>query len=158
MDPCILSGDLILVEKFSTKIGTKPQKGEIVLFKPPRKLEEVVVATGGRLGSRDLFVKRVAGTPGDKIHVDQQAGYVYVNEKLFSGVGDGQACDVDAGGLIQGLLDRTDISVPPHNTYVLGDCGEVSVDSRVWGPLDDSNLVGRPILRLWPPGRFGAIP
>ncbi len=48
--------------------------------------------------------------------------------------------------------------MPRDTSYVLGDCGEVSVDSRVWGALEDEKVIGRPILRLWPPARFGPIP
>ena len=55
------------------------------------------------------------------------------------------------------LAPDADTRVPAGSSFVLGDCGQVSVDSRVWGPLDDADVVGRPVLRLWPPPRFGLV-
>ena len=47
--------------------------------------------------------------------------------------------------------------VPRDKLFVLGDCAGVSIDSRVWGDLPSSNLVGTPTFRLWPPNRVGPI-
>ena len=134
---------------------------------------------------RDLFVKRVAGIPGDQVRVDR-GGNAYVNGEaqilqslLYSNIhpdkyrgvmfenscqfyGTGQQCHLDLeSDLLQRLMEEshgTTQVVPRDTSYVLGDCGEVSVDSRVWGPLEDEKVIGRPILRLWPPARFGPIP
>jgi signal peptidase I len=74
----------------------------------------------------------------------------------------GQQCHLDLeSDLLESLMEDsvfTTAVVPRDTSYVLGDCGEVSVDSRVWGPLEDEKVIGRPILRLWPPARFGPIP
>jgi len=158
MEPTILSGDLLLVEKVSPKVGVKPKSGEIVLFTPPPRLKEVVAATGGRVGPRDLFVKRVAATPGDRVRVDR-GGNAYVNGEFYA---EGQQCNLDfESDLLQNLIGAGgaggEAEVPRDTSYVLGDCGDVSVDSRVWGPLEDAKVIGRPILRLWPPARFGPI-
>ena len=171
MDPTILSGDLLLVEKLSSKVGLKPTKGEIVLFTPPKPLRDVVAKTGGKVGARDLFVKRVAASPGDHVRVDSR-GSVYVNSRLYDhrqaalaaagGMGlkdSAEVCDANGGGVVEKLLlaPDADTQVPAGSSFVLGDCGQVSVDSRVWGPLDDADVVGRPVLRLWPPPRFGLV-
>jgi len=47
--------------------------------------------------------------------------------------------------------------VQPGSLFVLGDCAGVSIDSRVWGDLPSSFLVGTPTFRLWPPTRVGPI-
>ena len=41
--------------------------------------------------------------------------------------------------------------------FVRGDCEGVSVDSRVFGDVDERYLVGRPEFRVWPPGRVGPV-
>ncbi len=140
MEPTILSGDLLLVEKLSPKVGVKPKSGEIVLFTPPPRLKEVVAATGGRVGPRDLFVKRVAATPGDRVRVDR-GGNAYVNGEFYA---EGQQCNLDfESDLLQNLIGAGgagEAEVPRDASYVLGDCGDVSVDSRVWGPLEDAKV------------------
>ena len=48
-------------------------------------------------------------------------------------------------------------TVPSDDLFLMGDCSDVSVDSRVWGTLSEQEVVGRPALRVWPLGRFGPV-
>ena len=48
-------------------------------------------------------------------------------------------------------------TVPEQTVFVLGDCEARSTDSRVWGPLEIRRVVARPVTRIWPPDRAGAI-
>ena len=70
MDPTLQRGDLLLVEKFPGSFE-RTRKGDIVLFKPPPSLEEIIRSRGGNtgsanpLGGESLFVKRLVGVPGD---------------------------------------------------------------------------------------------
>ena len=48
-------------------------------------------------------------------------------------------------------------TVPANAVFVLGDCEARSTDSRSWGPLPVSNVVARPVVRVWPLERQGAI-
>jgi signal peptidase I len=162
MEPTLQIGDVLLVEK--VRMGELHRR-DIVLFRPPVALQDIVAANGGRLNPRDLFVKRVAGLPGDSYRVTPRLGTVQINDETVPN----QLCSAENG--VAKFLPDDDTSsssstssgsgnnkvVPPDNVLVLGDCGNVSVDSRVWGPLPTSNLVGRPLVRIWPMDRMGPV-
>jgi signal peptidase I len=154
MEPTLQIGDVLLVEKVS--MG-ELHRGDIVLFQPPTALQNIVAQSGGRLNPRDLFVKRVAGLPGDSYRVDPRSGSVQVNDESVQN----QRCEIVENGVAKFLRDGglvgSNKEIPDDNVLVLGDCGNVSIDSRVWGPLPKSNLVGRPLLRVWPMNRMGSV-
>jgi len=147
MEPTIHRGDLILAEKLSPLWKT-PQRGEILLFTPPDSLKAVVESQGGFVGPRDLFIKRVAALPGDVVTVDTADGSVTVNGERVQR--QGPTCDEPSGGA-QGLVRPQKGKVKSGVSFVLGDCGPVSVDSRVWGTLSDDDVKARPLVKLWPP-------
>jgi len=160
MDPTMQVGDVLLVDKVSSRIplgkSSRNRAGDIVLFSPPSELQQIVSRNGGNLSSRDLFVKRVAAVPGDKVTVFKD-GKVEVNGK---NVVDGQRdlCEAEPLRLIEKYIEPShDQIIKKDKVFVMGDCSSVSVDSRVWGPLDTQNIVGRPIIRLWPLDRFGKV-
>jgi signal peptidase I len=172
MDPTLSVGDVLLVEKVSPQwrrliSGLSPSSSsryhldEVVLFSPPERLRDLVSLSGGRLGSRDLFVKRIAALPGDTFAVNRQSGAVQTNGQPVSKYRR-DLCAAEPLGLIQTYLSQASTTLPqvvPDDTVqVLGDCSFVSIDSRVWGPLPVENIVGRPIVRLWPLSKFGPVP
>ena len=65
------------------------------------------------------------------------------------------------GNVEQRAVDPQQLSVattlPEGTVFVLGDCEARSTDSRVWGPLEVNRVVARPVVRIWPPDRIGAI-
>ncbi|MFN8631140.1 MAG: signal peptidase I [Chloroflexota bacterium] len=48
-------------------------------------------------------------------------------------------------------------TVAPGQIFVLGDHRQKSADSRVFGPIDESSVVGRAFLRYWPISTFGIL-
>jgi signal peptidase I len=156
MDPTLQVGDVLLVEKVTPRLlieGSGSQVGDVVLFYPPQKLQEIVSRSGGRkLSDRDLFVKRVAAMKGDVVTVEAN-GDVKVNHRA-----DGRARDLCEGPGVESYIQPGELALEPGEVAVLGDCARVSIDSRVWGPLPTQSIVGRPLLRLWPLSRFGSIP
>ena len=153
-------GDVLLVDKVSSRLpfgqSSRNKVGDIVLFSPPSELQQIVARSGGNVNSRDLFVKRVAATSGDKVTVFQD-GTVEVNEKNVV-KGQRDLCEAEPLRLIEKYIQPSqDQTIKQKEVFVMGDCSSVSVDSRVWGPLETKNIVGRPIIRLWPLERFGKI-
>lgn len=156
MDPTLQVGDVLLVDKVSPRIFKNQKPGDIVLFRPPQELRDIVAANGGKLTNRDLFVKRIAGQGGDVVSVNSQ-GTVVINGQLAPGRRD--LCQAEPLRLIEKYIQpKTDETISRDEFFVMGDCSSVSIDSRVWGPLQSSDIVGKPIMRLWPLARFGTLP
>ena len=155
MDPTLQVGDVLLVDKVSPRIlQHNRKKGDIVLFSPPAELRDIVAANGGTLTRRDLFVKRIAAQSGDTVTVNT-AGHVQVNGQPV--VGRRDLCEAEPLRLIERYVKAKERTLAKDELFVMGDCSSVSIDSRVWGPLHSSEIVGRPLLRLWPLDRFGPL-
>ena len=157
--PTLQVGDVLLVEKVTPRLSNNYNNkvGDMVLFAPPPRLREIVSSSGGKqLSDRDLFVKRIAARPGDVVTVDP-TGAVQINDATPPFGRD--LCDTEPLKLIERYIQPVESqSVGKGKVFVLGDCGSVSVDSRVWGSLDTTNIKGKPIIRIWPLLRFGNIP
>jgi signal peptidase I len=154
MDPTLQVGDVLLVDKLSPRILRQQKVGDVVLFSPPSELRDIVSANGGKLTNRDLFVKRIAADPGSKVAVDA-AGQVTVNDLPI--VGRRDLCAAEPLRLIEKYLKPKEEVLESDQFFVMGDCSSVSIDSRVWGPLRSNEIIGKPILRLWPLERFGPV-
>ena len=158
MEPTLLKGDVLLVEKFPGAYD-RSHRGDVVLFQPPQSLRDVA---GSQILSTSLFVKRLAGLPGD-----EDIRLVENNNVVINGISDSIDRTLCADNneplrLIEKLLENGKGKEIDHlgidETYVLGDCKDVSIDSRVWGTLPKANIVGRPVARIWPLNRISTGP
>ncbi len=125
-----------------------PQRGDIVAFNPTEKLRQD--------GFSDPFIKRIIGLPGERVAFKN--GSVYINEKLLQEtyITKPIQTTVDLCGMDHPFLS-TPQKVPPHAYFVLGDDRDNSYDSRCWGVVPRSNLIGQVTLIFWPPDRFGSL-
>ena len=145
MEPTLLVGDHILVNKFIYGIKipftdktlihiSTPKRGDIVVFAYPRD------------PSKD-FIKRVIGLPGDSVRIVNK--HVYVNGKLLHCT---YAVHRDPR-ILPGNISRRDnmptLVVPPHKLFVMGDNRDESYDSRFWGFVDMSALKGKAFIIYW---------
>jgi signal peptidase I len=129
--------DRVLVNRLAYRFGS-PKRGQIVVFSAPR--------TAAKCGSGDggsTFVKRLIGLPNEL--VSEQNGFVFINGKPLN------ESYVDPA-----LRDHKTGSwrVPPGGYFLLGDDRVNSCDSRVWGSVPRSSLIGPVILTYWPPNRI----
>ncbi|MHB1986503.1 MAG: signal peptidase I [Acidimicrobiales bacterium] len=141
MIPTLLPGDRILVQK----IGYSIQEGAVVVFKTPPGYRP---SDCGGTAESDL-VKRVIGLPGETIK--SVGNVVYINGRKLP-----------EPYLPKGLTLGAAIppqKVPPGKYFVMGDNRPVSCDSRVWGLVPRSDIVGRVFLVIWRHGRpdFGTF-
>jgi len=298
MDETLKVGDVVLAEKVSSMLHLPLERGDLIFFRPPQELSEIVSESGLRVGSRDRFVKRVAAIAGDRVQLDETGRTVLINgvprappplacpsepppalslapvaasaageieldetspraraggiealvalardgdaygkaaassadalssavssevdaevvarvqamldagkvsrgeavallrevspparesaegaaeaarrrasARIFGNVeqravdprlfgsgsgGDGAGVGAMAGGAMAGGAPYT-LTIRKGEVFVLGDCEARSTDSRAWGPLAESEVVARPVVRVWPLDRYGAI-
>jgi len=127
MEPTIWIGDRVLVDKVSFHV-TGLHRGDVVVVAMSQPQPQ-------------QLIKRVVGLPGDRIEC--RADAVYRN-----------GVPVPAARTGAGTCDP--VTVPAGSMYLLGDHVLVSVDSRRFGPVAQSTVVGRVVGRVWPWSRRSA--
>jgi signal peptidase I len=116
-----------------------PERGQIVVFKAPERVQRCGSSYGG-----STFVKRIIGLPDEL--VTERDGAIYINgERLIE-----PYVDPSLLGHENGSWPR----VAPGHYFVLGDNRTHSCDSRTWGTVPRSSLIGPVMLTYWPPSRL----
>jgi signal peptidase I len=146
MEPTLQIGDRIVVNKLSYHFHGV-DRGDIIVFSRP------AAENCGGPEVNDL-VKRVIGLPGDVVSLS--GGYVDVDgrrldESWLPPQEQGQT-QPGPGGTSYNLLHA--YRVPADDYFVMGDNRANSCDSRYWGPIPKSLIVGKVDLRVWP---FSAV-
>ncbi|MCG8361972.1 MAG: signal peptidase I [Pseudanabaenales cyanobacterium] len=137
MEPTLQINDRLVVEKVSYYFNP-PERGDIVVFWPPDELFP-------NTGRRDAFIKRVIGLPGETVQIE--AGNVIVDGRLL------EEEYIKAPPEYQWGPE----TVPPYSYLVLGDNRNSSYDSHSWGFVPQKNIIGRAVVRFWPPDRVGGL-
>jgi len=143
MEPNFENGDYLIIDEISYHFHD-PQRGEVIVFKPPASPALSNIKSGTR------FIKRIIGLPGETIEIKD--GKIFVVKENTEVLDESQY-------LPKGLETQGDIKVviPNDKFFVLGDNRQVSLDSRIWGLLPRQNIIGRVYLRLWPFRELGKI-
>lgn len=150
MLPQLQIDDRVVVSKISYRLHD-PRRGDIVVFDAPggkpkddrplpaRVVRSIVQSVGLAAPSTDEYIKRVVALPGERVE------------------GHGGKVLVDGRELVEPYLpggtttsDFTAVVVPPETVWVMGDNRSNSADSRIFGPVPQSTVVGRAFARVWP--------
>jgi signal peptidase I len=118
-----------------------PERGQIVVFDAP-------AAAAEKCGSAGTYVKRLIGLPGDTIHEDDTS-HIWVDGKKLN------EPYVTAEARVQDVTYRNQTwHVPRGDYFMMGDNRGESCDSRAWGPVPRSSLIGPVVMDYWPPTRL----
>jgi signal peptidase I len=143
MDPTFATGHYLIVDKISYELG-EPERNSVVVFSFPDSAN--VPAEKGR-----NLIKRIIGLPGDTItEVD--------NTVTITNPGNPKGFVLDETYVVHPLPSAFTITLKSGEYFVMGDNRAESYDSRSWGILPQANIIGRPILRLWPLSKIGFLP
>jgi len=135
MEQTLEPGQYVLIDKLSPRWANYG-RGDIIVFWPPE-------------GQRDVpFIKRVIGLPGDR--VDIRDGAVYVNAVRLEE-------PYVFGGPTEQAAAGNSVVVPPDSYFALGDHRSDSTDSRVFGFVHRTDVIGRAVVRYWPISSFKII-
>jgi signal peptidase I len=160
MEPTLDVGQRVLVNRFLYHLE-EPKIGDIVVFHPPSGAESErecgVVAkehepcpkpTPGE--SNQNFIKRVVAVGGDTVSI--KGGHPVVN-----GVEHKNEPFITPCGLAPQCNMGKTIKIPPGMFFMMGDNRGASDDSRFWGPVPKSWIIGEAFATYWPPDRIGTL-
>ncbi len=142
MERTFVEGDYILVDRL-TALWSPYARGQVVVFHPPADATT----------RKEPFIKRVIGIAGDTVLV--RDGRVFVNgvaldEPYLFRDDAGMAEPTVAGGPARWV-------VPAGDLFVMGDHRQLSDDSRVFGPIPVSSVIGRGVVLYWPLASFRIV-
>jgi signal peptidase I len=136
MEPNFYDHEYLIIDEISYRFST-PQRGDIVVFRYPND-------------PRQFFIKRIIGLPGETLKIGGGKVTIVDQKTNQSRVLD-ESVYLD-GGVV--TLGEKDITLGADDFFLLGDNRSASLDSRVFGPVPRSFVVGRVWLRGWPPEKI----
>jgi signal peptidase I len=128
MEPNFHNFDYLIVDKLTYYLH-RPQRGEVIIFRPP-------------FDGRVYYIKRIIGLPLEKLIIEESKITVFdkkhpqgfvLNEDYLKN---------------HYTLGKIEVSLGPDEYFVLGDNREVSYDSRKWGPVKRERIVGRVVFQF----------
>ena len=136
MFPTFDVGDQLLVDKVSRNHNYL--RRDVIVFNPSQTYTELT-------GNKEALIKRIVAIAGDSIEV--RSSKVYVN-----GIEQDEPYVYE-----KPEYDLPLMKVPPGYLLVLGDNRNHSFDSHIWGFLPSENVIGRAVVKYWPPWRVGLV-
>lgn len=130
MEPTFHTGDYLIIDELTYRFRP-PKRGEIIVFKFPQDESQ-------------RFIKRLIGLPGETIEISNSKIKITSGEESFF-------LDETSYLKKENLLGEMKITLGENEYFVLGDNRPYSFDSMEFGPIKKREIVGRVILRLWPP-------
>ena len=141
MEPSYHDKEYMMVNKIEYKL-TQPKRGDVVVFKYPGEIKQ-------------KFIKRIIGLPGEKVQIKDGGVFIYnkqnpqgkrLNESYINTI-----TPTETGA------DMITREIGPDEYFVMGDNRYNSSDSRIWGLLPKTNLIGRAWFIFWPTSYIGLV-
>jgi signal peptidase I len=165
MEPTLKVGQRVLVNRIGMDFGD-PSVGNIVVFHPPEGAEsercgkvsgpgEACSQAVAKEDSGTNFIKRIVAGPGDEMYISD--GHVYRKAKGTSTfVREKDSYIRECGANPQCTYSKP-IKIPAGHWFMMGDNRGESDDSRFWGPVPTSWIIGQAFFTYWPPDRIGTL-
>lgn len=146
METTLQNNDHLVVWKVSrtwariTKHAYVPHRGDVIIFNEPN------LSDFGQSNDKQL-VKRVIGLPGERVVVKNDVIAIY-NKQHPNGFDPDKT--LGYGKVIPATSGNLDLTLGPNQIFVCGDNRPDSLDSRLFGPVDLNNVVGKLMIRVLP--------
>ncbi len=131
MCPTLSSGDKLLISHINSE---------------PEQIERFDIVVFKRTGNSTL-VKRVIALPGETLKL--KSGSILINNR-----------PVTPPPFLKGNLlseQQQEIRIPEGSFFLMGDNRRYSFDSRNFGPVHHSSIIGKALMRYWPPHKIGSV-
>lgn len=130
MEPNFYNYEYLIIDEISYRFHP-PGRGDVVVVQNP--------ATEGK-----YFIKRIIGLPGETVEIRNKKVYI-----------DGE--ELDESAYFEDGIEtwgKKTVELADGEYYVLGDNRDESLDSRVFGPVTQDDMIGRTWIRAWPLNRI----
>lgn len=132
MEPNFHDNEYLIIDE-ATYHFSSPKRGEVIVFHNPRQPSE-------------FYIKRVIGLPNERVEIAH-------NQIRITNADNPAGFTLDESAYLQETVYTTgteDIELGDEEYFVMGDNRASSLDSRIFGPITKSEIVGRIWLRAWP--------
>ncbi|MBP7992569.1 MAG: signal peptidase I, partial [Candidatus Magasanikbacteria bacterium] len=135
MEPNFEERDYLIIDELSYRFH-EPHRGDVVVFEYHP--------------TNDFFLKRIIGLPGERVKVESNKVIIYNEENP-------QGLVLPEEYLIEETAGSVTLTLGTDQYFVMGDNRDASFDSRRFGAIDGSDIVGRVWVRGWPFSRVSAF-
>lgn len=159
MVPTLHDGDILFINRFAQVVGTPLENGDIVVLEAPLNVEtdseyapyseDTLWTKFLKLFKKTLYIKRVVGTPGDRLVIDGDE--VSINGEILD------EYYINPEKFPNNINDSIDIEIPEGYVFCMGDNRDRSKDSRSFGLVPVNKVEGKAIFRFFPFDKIGNI-
>ena len=130
MEDTFQNGEYLIVDQLSYRFE-EIERGDVVVFRYPRDPSK-------------FFIKRIVGVPGDDIAIEGNVVTVTnINHPEGTVLNEPYVSSMQPNTFLEETLGDGEY-------FVMGDNRDHSSDSRMWGVLQERNIIGRAFVRLFP--------
>jgi len=141
MEPSFHDYQYLLIDEISYRLA-EPRRGDIVVFRYPEDPSQ-------------YFIKRVIGLPGERVEVDNGKILITpVSPNATEILVEPYLADASETECLKLYNCQLPTTLGPDEYFMMGDNRPASLDSRYFGPVNRSEIVGKAWLRVWPFSTF----